>query len=104
MQRLLPLLLLLGASPAAAQGGAPNPALTEALRGAFADQTPAERRAFCLRVGQAALRCGGADVLVLSTCLLRSLPPADSARLARVANATRGSAGGLLQECGIAVR
>lgn len=102
--RVLPLLALFAAAPAAAQGGAADPVLVEALRGAFAHQTPAERRAFCLRVGQAALRCGSTDAMVVSACLVRGLPPADSARVARVANAMRGNAGGVLHECGIALR
>lgn len=104
MHHLLALLVLFAAPSAAAAGSDPPPVLMDALRGAFAEQTPAERRAFCLRVGQATMRCGSTDVLVLSACLVRSLPPGDSARVARVANAMRGNAGALLHECGIALR
>lgn len=100
---LLPSLALSAAAPAAAQVPV-DPALAEALRGAFAYQTPAERRAFCMRVGQAAMRCGNPDAAVAGACLVRSLPPADSARAARVANAMRGNTSALLHECGLALR
>jgi hypothetical protein len=73
----------------------------DALRGAFADQTPEQRRAFCGRVAQAAASCGTIEMPALSACLIRTLPAQDSARVARLANATRGNIGGLMQECGI---
>lgn len=81
------------------QGGS----ATDALRGAFAEQTPEQRRAFCGRVAQAAAGCGTIDMAALSACLIRSLPAQDSARVARVANASRGSVSGLMQECGISL-
>jgi len=81
--------------------GGHNGSATEALRGAFAEQTPEQRRAFCGRVAQAAVSCGTADMAALMVCLIRTLPVQDSARAARVANATRGNVGELIQECGI---
>lgn len=81
------------------QGGS----ATDALRGAFAEQTPEQRRAFCGRVAQAAAGCGTIDMAALSACLIRTLPAQDSARVARVANASRGSVSGLMQECGISL-
>ena len=79
------------------QGGS----ATDTLRGAFAEQTPEQRRAFCGRVAQAAAGCGTIDMTALSACLIRTLPAQDSARVARVANASRGNVSGLMQECGI---
>jgi hypothetical protein len=65
-------------------------------------ETPEQKRAFCQRVAQAAMRCGlGLDVTALSACLIRTLPPQDSMRVAQVANSARGNAGSLLTECGI---
>lgn len=65
-------------------------------------ETPEQKRAFCQRVGQAAMRCGlGLDVTALSACLVRTLPAQDSLRVAQVANSARGNAGSLLTECGI---
>jgi hypothetical protein len=65
-------------------------------------ETPEQKRAFCQRVARAALQCGvGLDVTALSSCLVRTLPPQDSMRVAQVANAARGSAASLLTECGI---
>ena len=81
------------------QGGS----ATDALRGAFAEQTPEQRRAFCGRVAQAAAGCGTVDMTALSACLIRTLPAQDSARVARVANASRGNVSGLMQECGISL-
>ena len=75
----------------------------DALRGAFAEQTPEQRRAFCGRVAQAAVSCGTTDMAALMVCLIRTLPVQDSARAARVANATRGNVGELIQECGISL-
>ena len=37
----------------------------------------------------------------LSACLIRTLPPEDSLRAARVINVSRGSPGALLGECGV---
>jgi hypothetical protein len=73
----------------------------DALRGAFAEQTPEQRRAFCGRVAQAAVSCGTTDMAALLACLIRTLPAQDSARAARIANATRGNVGELIHECGI---
>ena len=74
---------------------------TDALRGAFAEQTPEQRRAFCGHVAQAAVSCGTVDMAALLVCLIRTLPVQDSARAARIANATRGNVGELIHECGI---
>ena len=105
MRRLaLAAALLLAAYPAWGQGlslpGQGGGAM-DALRGAFGEQTPEQKRAFCGRVGQAALACGTKEMGALSACLVRTLPPQDSARVARVANASRGNAGGIMQECGL---
>ncbi len=100
-------LLLCATAPAMAQGlslpglGGQGGGATDALRGAFAEQTPEQRRSFCGRVAQAAKNCGTVDMTALSACLTRTLPAQDSARVARVANASRGNVSGLMQECGI---
>jgi hypothetical protein len=68
-------------------------------------ETPEQKREFCQRVAGAAMRCGPTlDVTALSACLVRSLPPQDSMRVAQVANNARGNAGALLSECGIGFR
>ncbi len=83
-------------------GGGQGGSAADALQGAFGQQTPEQRRAFCTRVGQAAMRCGlSLDMSALSACLVRTLPPQDSARAARVINVSRGSPGALLSECGV---
>ena len=89
------------ASPAAGQGVTQG--LTQGLPGLGQQQeTPEQKRAFCGRVAMAALRCGpGFDVVALSSCLIRTLPPQDSLRVAQVANNARGSAGALLSDCGV---
>ena len=100
-------LFVISTGSALAQGlSSPGPggqggSATDALRGAFAEQTPEQRRAFCGRVAQAAVTCGTSDMAALLACLIRTLPAQDSARAVRVANATRGNLGGLIQECGI---
>ena len=100
-------LFLCATAPAMAQGlslpglAGQGGSATDGLRGAFAEQTPEQRRAFCGRVAQAAASCGTIDMTALSACLIRTLPPQDSARVARVANTSRGNVSGLMQECGI---
>ena len=100
-------LIVISVGSAVAQGlSGPGPgghsgSATDALRGAFAEQTPEQRRAFCGRVAQAAVSCGTVDMAALLVCLIRTLPVQDSARAARIANATRGNVGELIQECGI---
>lgn len=100
-------LMLIATHAAVAQGmsipgmGGQGGGAADALRGAFAEQTPEQRRAFCGRVAQAAASCGTIEMAALSACLIRTLPAQDSARVARVANATRGNVGGIMQECGI---
>jgi len=97
---LLGTMTLLLALPAAGQGlqlpnlgGLPMPGQSE---------TPEQKRAFCQRVGGAAMRCGlTLDMTALTSCLVRSLPAQDSMRVAGVANSARGNAGALLSECGI---
>lgn len=102
-------LLLYATGSAMAQGlslpgtGGQGGSATDALRGAFAEQTPEQKRAFCGRVAQAAAGCGTIDITALSACLIRTLPAQDSARVARVANASRGNISGLMQECGISL-
>ena len=107
----LGLAVLLGAlglcGGAVAQGlsgtgpGSNGGSATDALRGAFAEQTPEQRRAFSGRVAQAAVSCGTTEIAALLTCLIRTLPIQDSARAARVANASRGNVSELMRECGI---
>lgn len=100
-------LIVISVGSAVAQGlSGPGPggsggSATDALRGAFAEQTPEQRRAFCGRVAQAAVSCGTTDMGALLVCLIRTMPAQDSARAARIANATRGNVGELIQECGI---
>lgn len=98
------------AGPAVGQGTAPG--LSQSLPQGMpnlpglgqAQETPEQKRAFCGRVAMAALRCGpGFDVVALSSCLVRSLPPQDSLRVAQVANNARGSAGALLSDCGVSL-
>jgi hypothetical protein len=90
-------LIAISAGSTLAQGGS----AVDVLRGAFAEQTPEQRRAFCGRVAQTAVSCGTTDMAALLACLTRTLPAQDSARAVRIANAARGNVGGLLQECGI---
>ena len=92
----LTLAALLVAAPAFAQGLPNIPGL-----GAPQPETPEQKRAFCGRVAMAAVRCGTLDVVGLTTCLVRTLPPPDSFRIARVAQAASGNAGALLTECGV---
>lgn len=100
-------LILISVGSAVAQGlSGPGPggsgvSATDALRGAFAEQTPEQRRAFCTRVAQAAVSCGTTDMAALLACLIRTLPVQDSARAARVANASRGNVSELMRECGV---
>lgn len=90
-------LILMSAGSAIAQSGS----AVDVLRGAFAEQTLEQRRAFCSRVAQAAVSCGTTDMAALLACMIRTLPAQDSARAARIANAARGNVGGLIHECGI---
>ena len=66
-------------------------------------ETPEQKRAFCQRVGGAATRCGlTLDMTALSACLVRTLPPQDSMRVAQVSNNARsGGVSALLSDCGI---
>ncbi|MES2713895.1 MAG: hypothetical protein V4653_20130 [Pseudomonadota bacterium] len=98
MRNTLALVLLFAAAPASAQFTMP------AMPGAQ-PQTPEQRRAFCQRVGTAAVSCGlttGAQAL--TACLVRTLPTQDSLRVARVANDTRGDATAIIRECGVGAR
>jgi hypothetical protein len=89
---------MLMASPVAAQG---IPGLGS-IPGFGQPETPEQKRAFCQRVAGAAASCGlTLNVTALTSCLVRTLPPQDSLRVAQVAERTRGSAGGLLSECGV---
>ncbi len=107
MRHVVMVAVLLLAAPAWGQGisipglGGSGGGAADALRGAFGEQTPEQKRAFCTRVGQAALGCGTKEIAALSACLIKTLPPQDSARVARVANSSRGNVGGLMQECGL---
>jgi hypothetical protein len=104
-------MLLALAGPAMGQGlslpglgGAPTPQAsgTPGLPWLGGAETPEQKRAFCQRVAGAALRCGPTlDIASLSACLMRSLPPQDSMRVAQVANSARGGASALLSECGV---
>ena len=104
---LTTLLMLLSVETATAQGltipslGGQGGSAADALRGAFVELTPEQRRAFCGRVSRAAIGCATIEMTALSACLIRTLPAQDSARVARVANATRGNVGELVQECGL---
>ncbi|MGG5809711.1 hypothetical protein [Falsiroseomonas sp. CW058] len=92
----------LGGAMGGMLGGGGAGGAAAALQGAFGQQTPEQRRAFCTRVAGAARGCGlTLDPTALGACLVRSLPAEDSARVARVANAARGNPIALLGECGI---
>ncbi|WP_207622910.1 hypothetical protein [Falsiroseomonas algicola] len=89
------------------QGGSSghSPATLSALQGVFGQQTPEQKRAFCTRVAGAARQCGlTLDMTALGSCLIRSLPGEDSARVARIANTARGNPSALLSECGLGGR
>jgi hypothetical protein len=104
MRLVIGLLAALSAGQAVAQGlpGLGGGGLPGGIPGLTQPETPEQKRAFCQRVGAAALRCGlTLDVTALSACLVRTLPPQDSLRVARVADRARGSAASLLSECGI---
>lgn len=94
------------ATPVMAQGlpglgGGRVPGLSQ-IPGLGQPETPEQKRAFCQRVGSAAMRCGlTLDATALSACLVRTLPPQDSLRVAQVADRARGSASSLLSDCGI---
>jgi len=92
--------------PAAAQGLPNIPGLGNAIPGLSKPQTQEEKRAFCGRAASAAAKClaaGGLslDMVGLTTCLLKTLPPQDALQVAQVAQRAGGSAGALLGECGI---
>lgn len=92
------------AGPVMAQGlpGFGGGGLPGGIPGLTQPETPEQKRAFCQRVGAAALRCGPTlDATALSACLVRTLPPPDSLRVAQVADRARGSAASLLSECGV---
>ena len=90
-------LIVISAGSAMPQGGS----ATDVLRGVLAEQTSEQRRAFCGRVAQAAVSCGTTEIAALLACLIRTLPAQDSARAARVANASRGNVSELMRECGV---
>jgi hypothetical protein len=86
-------------------GGSSLPPGLSGLPGLSQPETPEQKRAFCQRVGQAAVSCGlSLSVTAMTSCLVRTLPPQDSLRVAQVAERARGSAGSLLSECGIGLR
>ncbi len=64
-------------------------------------ETPQQKREFCQRVAGAAMRCGTVDMTALAACLVRSMPPQDSMRVAQVANNARGNVSSLMSDCGI---
>jgi hypothetical protein len=71
-------------------------------------ETPEQKRAFCQRIGGAAARCmtqGGLslDMVGITACAMRGLPPQDQLRVAQVADRSRGSAASLFSECGISL-
>ncbi len=89
----------------AGQSGGHSPATLSALQGVFGQQTPEQKRAFCTRVASQARNCGlTLDMTALGACLIRGMPPEDSARVARVANTARGNPVALLSECGVTGR
>jgi hypothetical protein len=106
------LVLLAGSAGASAQGfsvpglgsggGRPGTPLGN-IPGLGQPETPEQKRAFCQRVGSAAARCGlTLDMTALSACLVRTLPPQDSMRVAQVSQSTRGGGlSALMSECGI---
>jgi hypothetical protein len=104
---VLGLLALLAMAPSARAQGLPGgiPGLSGVPGLGSAQETPEQKRAFCQRVAGAAARCGlTLDVTALTSCLVRSLPPQDSLRVAQTAERARGNAGALLGDCGISAR
>lgn len=94
-----------GSGQGGGAAGGTSPATLSALQGVFGQQTPEQKRAFCTRIAGAARQCGlTLDMTVLGTCLMRSLPGEDSARVARIANTARGNPSALLSECGVGLR
>lgn len=92
----------LGGGGGGSGGGGVGGALGGAIPGLGPRETPEQKREFCRRVSNAAMSCGlTLDVNALSACLIRTLPPEDSMRVAQVANRARGNASALLNECGI---
>jgi len=111
MRLLAIMFLAAGLGSASAQGlpglggGSSLPPGLSGLPGLGQPETPEQKRAFCQRVGQAAASCGlTLSVSNMTSCLVRTLPPQDSLRVAQVAERARGSAGSLLSECGIGLR
>lgn len=93
-------------APALAQGLPNLQGLGQAIPGLTQPETPAQKREFCGRVAGASARCAASgglslSVTALTSCLIRTLPPQDSLRVAQVAQRSQGSAGALLGECGI---
>ncbi len=66
-------------------------------------ETPQQKREFCQRVAGATMRCGTFDMTALGACLVRSMPPGDSMRVAQVANNARGNVSSLMSDCGISL-
>lgn len=89
--RCLAMMILAWVGPAMAQGTVPG-----GVGGAE----------FCRRVGQAALTCrsggvGLTDPAGLATCLVRTLPMADSLRVAQALQRAQGNPASVLGECGV---
>jgi hypothetical protein len=109
MRAVLAMVLICASAPALGQGFS-LPGGLQNIPGLGVQQgTPEQKRAFCQRAAGAAARCatsGGLslDMVGLTSCLVRTLPPQDSLRVAQVANSARGNAGSLLSECGIGLR
>jgi hypothetical protein len=109
MRVVIGMVAMLAAGPAAAQGFGLPGGLSNIPGLGHQQETPEQKRAFCQRAAGAAARCAASgglslDMVALSSCLVRTLPPQDSLRVAQVANSARGSAGALLSECGIGGR
>jgi hypothetical protein len=106
MRQVMALAGLLLTAPAGAQGLPNLQGLGGMVPGLGQPQTPEEKRGFCTRVATAAARCattGGLslDVVGLTGCLVKALPPQDGLRVAQVAQRSQGNAGAVLGECGI---
>ncbi len=101
--RRLAMVMLVWAGPAMAQGTMPF-----SLPGGGPAPGPggASGAEFCRRVGQAALTCRSGGVALtdpagLAACLVRTLPIADSLRVAQAAQRAQGNPASVLTECGV---
>ncbi|WP_431281567.1 hypothetical protein ACQW02_19450 [Humitalea sp. 24SJ18S-53] len=106
MRRMAMMAVVLAAGPAMGQGLPQLPGGIPGLGGGGAATQGNGGSEFCQRVGRAAMSCrsGGiaiTDLTGLGTCLVRTLPAADSMRVAQAAQRAQGNPSSVLTECGV---